>query len=117
MTDAEKLRVALRALKDIMRADGVGLDLSPPGPCHDIAKEAWDKINHVPTKEEILAGLNKPRTYPNTRMYPPPPSPYDLSQGNKGARGLKLDVRPPASPVSPYDLSRGRKGARGLKRK
>lgn len=71
MTDVEKLKVALRALKDIMRADGVGLDLSPPGPCYDIAKEAWDKINHVPTKEEILVGIKNPkRTHKNTRLYP-----------------------------------------------
>lgn len=88
MTDSQKLRVALKALEDIMREDGWGADLSPPGPCHRIAKEAMDEINRVPTKKEILAGLNKPRTYPNTRLYPGP-SPYDLSQGNKGARGLK----------------------------
>jgi hypothetical protein len=88
MTDVEKLKVALKALEDIMREDGQGADLSPPGPCHRIAKEALKKINHVPTKEEIISALYKPRTYPNTRRYPGP-SPYDLSQGKKGARGLK----------------------------
>lgn len=89
MTDSEKLRVALKALEEIMREDRMGADLSPAGPCFYIAKAALKEINRVPTKKEILDNLRKPRTYPNTRRYPPPPSPYDLSQGNKGARGLK----------------------------
>lgn len=89
MSDSEKLKVALKALEEIMREDGEDADLSPAGPCHRIAKAALKEINRVPTKQEILENLRKSRTYPNTRRYPPPPSPYDLSRGNKGARGLK----------------------------
>ena len=88
MTYKEQLDVALKALEDIIAKDGWGADLSPPGPGYDIAKKALNEINRIPTKKEILDNLKKPRTYPNTRRYPGP-SPYDLSQGNKGARGLK----------------------------
>lgn len=69
MTDVEKLKVALKALEDIIAKDGWGCDLSPPGPCYGIAKKALDEINRKPTKEEILSALRKPRTYPNTRLY------------------------------------------------
>jgi hypothetical protein len=88
MTDVEKLKVALKALEDIIREDGQGADLSPPGPCYGIAKKALDEINRKPTKEEILSALRKPHTYPNTRLYPGP-SPRDFSQGKKVTRGLK----------------------------
>ena len=90
MTDSQKLKVALKALEDIiLREYGWGADLSPPGTCHRIAKDALKEINRVPTKKEILENLKKPLTYPNTRIYPPPPSLNDSSRGNKGARGLK----------------------------
>lgn len=40
----EKLEVAVRALEDVMRKDGMGADMSPPGPCYDIASRALRQI-------------------------------------------------------------------------
>lgn len=53
MTDKEKLATAVRALEEVMRKDGMGADMSPPGPCYDIASRALRKIKgqHKPPQK------------------------------------------------------------------
>ena len=51
MTDKEKLQAAIQALRDVMTLDGWGLDMSPPGPCYDVAKRALQKIADTGRKD------------------------------------------------------------------
>jgi len=44
MTDKQKLEVAIKALQKIRILDGQGADLSPPGPCFDVADKALREI-------------------------------------------------------------------------
>lgn len=40
----ERLGVAIGALREIMRKDGPGADMSPAGPCYEIARDALRRI-------------------------------------------------------------------------
>lgn len=44
MSREEKLELAVKALEMIRAVDGWGVDLSPPGPCFNIADEALIRI-------------------------------------------------------------------------
>jgi len=44
MSREEKLELAVKALEMIRAVDGWGADLSPPGPCFNIADEALIRI-------------------------------------------------------------------------
>ncbi len=44
MSKEEKLEIAIKALDLIRGIDGWGADLSPPGPCFNIADEALRRI-------------------------------------------------------------------------
>lgn len=44
MTDAQKLEIAIEALQEIRKIDGMGADLSPPGPCFDVASRALSQL-------------------------------------------------------------------------
>lgn len=44
MSREEKLEIAVKALELIRGIDGWGADLSPPGPCFEVADEALRRI-------------------------------------------------------------------------
>jgi len=44
VTDKEKLEIAVKALAEIKSIDGLGADMSPPGPCFDVADKALRQI-------------------------------------------------------------------------
>lgn len=44
MSTAEKLEIAVKALERILLIDGWGLDMSPPGPCYEVADKALREI-------------------------------------------------------------------------
>lgn len=41
---ARQLAIAMRALKEIVRIDGMGADMSPPGPAYEVAITALREI-------------------------------------------------------------------------
>ena len=44
MSREEKLEIAVKALEMIRGIDGWGCDLSPPGPCFNVAEDALRRI-------------------------------------------------------------------------
>jgi hypothetical protein len=56
MLGAQKLEIAIKALEEIRRIDGMGADLSPPGPCFDVASKALSRL--VKKKKRRVRGLS-----------------------------------------------------------